>query len=166
MTLLTPFGKTPMKEERVLQAKRFLQAVVFQSRARQAAGVGLSGRRLDEPASPGGCGLGAEAAVQLDLTPEAEGIFKTLWPRPVAPTEIERLQRVMTNWVERQDAVDRKRNHYLRDFRQKHGFDRREYSPELAREFEEGLERVNAEADERLRQAAEELLGDDSFDAS
>jgi hypothetical protein len=65
---------------------------------------------------------------------------------------------VMTAWIERQDALDRKRNHFLKDFRGRHGFDRRLYGPEVLAEFEAGLARINVEEDSERRAAAERLL--------
>ena len=151
-----------MTEERIRRAESFLQEAVYQSRARQAAGVGLSGGRPDgPPGSPtSGCGLGGDSATDLELTERGEELFRELWPRAVGPTELARIQEVMTEWVERQDALDRKRNHFLRDFRQTHGFDRRTYSKELANEMEAGLAAINAEVNERLAAAAKTLLAD------
>jgi hypothetical protein len=151
-----------MTEERIRQAESFLQEAVYQSRARQAAGVGLGGGRPDgPPGSPdSGCGLGADAAVDLELTERGEELLQELWPRATAPTELAHIQEVMSAWVEAQDALDRKRNHYLRDFRQKHGFDRRSYTKEQASEFEAGLAAVNTEVSTRLTAAARTLLGD------
>jgi len=56
-----------------------------------------------------------------------------------------------------QDALDRKRNHYLRDFRGKHGLDRTRYSADVLRSFEEGLARVNAQETERRLEVARGL---------
>jgi len=151
-----------MSDERIRLAESFLQEAVYQSRARQAAGVGLGGGRPDgPPGSPtSGCGLGADAAVDLELTDRGMELFQELWPRAMAPTETTRIQEALTDWVETQDALDRKRNHFLRDFRQTHGFDRRSYTKERAGEFEAGLASINAEVDQRLRDAALKLLGD------
>ena len=147
-----------MTDDRIALAESFLQEAVYQSRARQAAGVGLSGSTLDSAPAPGGCGLGDGASVDLELTPRGEELFRELWPRTVAPTELARIESVLHDWVESQDALDRKRNHFLRDFRQANGFDRRAYSKERAQAFEDGLARVNAEVNLKLRRAAEELL--------
>jgi len=65
---------------------------------------------------------------------------------------------VLAEWVRRQDALDRRRNHFLKDFRHAHGFDRTRYTAEQRAEFESGLERINAEENEKRAQAAEELL--------
>jgi hypothetical protein len=65
---------------------------------------------------------------------------------------------VLRGWVEKQDALDRKRNHFLKAFRGQHGFDRTRYTSEQSAEFEAGLARVNDEED-RLRRAAALELG-------
>lgn len=146
-----------MTDDRQRLAANLLQEAVYQSRARQANQVAFSHEGLDRP--PGaGCGLGEETAVDLDLTSRGEELLNTLWPGQLAPSRLARIKNVLHDWVERQDALDRKRNHFLRDFRQANGFDRRAYSAEQARAFEEGLENINAEAEERLRQSAEALL--------
>ena len=152
-----------MSEDRIRLGQSLLQEAVYQSRARQAASVGLSGGQLDRPSTGtgAGCGLGQETAIDLELTERGEEVFREIWPRQLAPTEVTRIQNGMRDWVERQDALDRKRNHFLRDFRQSHGFDRRTYSDEDAHAFEAGLDRINNEVDERLRQAAVELLAEE-----
>lgn len=141
-----------------LLAERFLKEAVFQSRARQAAGVALSGVKPSVGSGASNCGLGESTAVDLDLSPEAEEIFAELWPRELAPTEVDHIRLVMSEWIEHQDKLDRKRNHFLRDFRQKHGFDRRAYDKRQSEEFEQGLAKVNFEESQRLRQAAQDLL--------
>jgi len=147
-----------MKKQALQSAENLLQEAVYQARARQAAGVGLGGRNLGEPAPPGGCGMGEGPEEELELSHRGAEILRKLWPRPLAPVAAGRIRDVLQEWVERQDALDRKRNHYLRDFRQAHGFDRRAYGAEVARDFEAGLERINEEAAERLLRAAHELL--------
>ena len=64
----------------------------------------------------------------------------------------------MRGWITLQDSLDRKRNHYLRDFRQEHGFDRQAYVTEELAKYEGRIERINREVDDGLRNAAEELL--------
>jgi hypothetical protein len=64
----------------------------------------------------------------------------------------------MSAWVERQDAIDRKRNHFLKAFRSRHGFDRARYAPEVLGEWEAGLAGINAEEDLERRAMAERLL--------
>jgi hypothetical protein len=62
-------------------------------------------------------------------------------------------------WVERQDVLDRERNHFMKAFRQRHGFDRTKYTAELLAQFEQGLERVNAQVAAERRAVAAKLLG-------
>jgi hypothetical protein len=156
--------------ERLALAEAFLQEAVYQSRAKQAAGsalAGLSGTiSADSKASSPGtgsdtrrCGLGLRAEIVLDLSARAIEIGRQLWPSGLPETELDRIQAVLRDWIELQDALDRKRNHFLKAFRQAHGFDRHAYPPELRAEFEAGLERVNAEVTERRRASAAALLG-------
>lgn len=130
-------------------AEEFLREAVYRSRAAQAAGVVLR-----SSGGGSGCGLGERAGVVLDLSPRGDELFAQLWPRG---TELETLRDALKRWVERQDALDRKRNHFLKDFRQQHGFDRTRYTPEQLRAFEDGLAQVNGEEDRLRRAAALEL---------
>ena len=102
--------------------------------------------------------MGPDPEEDLELSERGTSILRELWPRPLSPAAAGRIRDVLQEWVERQDALDRKRNHYLRDFRQAHGFDRRTYPQDIAQEFEAGLERINEEAAQRLLRAARELL--------
>jgi hypothetical protein len=143
-------------------AEAFLQEAVFRSRAKQAAGAALAVAPVTPPA-PGAadarrCGLGLRAEVELELTPRAAELAADLWPAGLDAAALERVRAMLHEWVELQDALDRKRNHFLKAFRQAHGFDRNAYPPELRAEFEAGLERVNAEVSERRRAAAAALL--------
>lgn len=138
-------------EERTRAAAALLQEAVYRSRETQAAAGGL--------AMPGGnCGLGHKAAVNLELSPRGEELFRILWPMQPDDQAMLRIQTVLAEWVRRQDALDRKRNHFLKDFRHAHGFDRTRYTAEQRAEFESGLERVNAEENEERAHAAQELL--------
>jgi hypothetical protein len=147
-----------LEAERIQRAEAFLREAVFCSRARQAAIVGLAPPRVEAASTPGTCGLGARAAIELDLSARGTELFEALWPRGAVPHDLEHVQECMRLWVTRQDALDRKRNHFLRDFRRVHGFDRTAYDPATLESFEQGLERVNAEENASLHQAAEELL--------
>lgn len=147
-----------MNDQHLHVAETLLQDAVYQARARQAARVGLSGRRLDQQAPDVGCGAGDLPEEALELSPQGAEILRKVWPNPLGPVAVDRVSEVLQNWIELQDALDRKRNHFLRDFRQANGFDRRDYSSEVASSFEAGLERINAEANERLQQSARELL--------
>ena len=149
-----------MTDPRLEQAERLLTEAVYRSRARQAVDASLAGDlRLDRPVEPGGCGLGAEAAVVLDLSEEGRAAFERLWPAGAVGDELERIRGVLAGWIELQDRLDRKRNHFLRDFRQANGFDRTRYSAEQVRSFEDGLARIAGEEDAARREAARELLG-------
>ncbi len=148
-----------MSDERIRLAEDFLKEAVYRSRGQQAVHVGLAGGKLDQPSGPANCGLGEKAAVDLDLSPKGEEICQRLWPKGLGPTESARIQEIMRGWITLQDALDRKRNHYLRDFRQEHGFDRQAYAPEELAKYEGGIERINREVADGLRMAAEEVLG-------
>jgi hypothetical protein len=137
-------------QERLRLAESFLQEAVFESRAKQAAGTALFGGGAS-------CGLGARAEVVLALSPRAAEFARALWPRELSSAELDRVRDVAREWVESQDALDRKRNHFLKDFRQRHGFDRSAYAAEQHAEFDSGLERINAEVTSRRRAAAERL---------
>ncbi|HED64122.1 MAG TPA: hypothetical protein ENJ09_01075 [Planctomycetes bacterium] len=146
-----------MSEDRIRLAEDLLKEAVYQSRARQAAGaaIGTAGE-----SGSSGCGLGESPEASLALSERGKEILHKLWPRETAPTEAARIRSVLDRWISRQDSFDRKRNHFLRDFRRENGFDRRQYSPAQARAFEKGLDRINAEMCDRLRESALKLLGD------
>lgn len=144
--------------ERLALGEAFLQEAVYRSRARQAAGTSVLGVDLNAPAGPGTCGLGEKAAVELDLSERGEELFGQLWTDAPDPDALARIRDVVAAWVRRSDALDRKRNHFLRDFRQANGFDRTAYTPEQLATFEAGLEAVNAEVRVGLSEAARSLL--------
>ena len=97
-----------------------------------------------------------KTSVVLDLTPRAEELFGTLFAD--CAVDLEHVHACMKAWVARQDALDRKRNHFLKDFRGVHGMDRRAYSPSEREEYETGLERVNAQVSVEREAAAAKLL--------
>jgi hypothetical protein len=135
-------------------AERFLQEAVFRSRERQAVGAEL--RRGAQP-NAGNCGLGEKAAIELDLSARGRELAAQLWPAGLAEAQLSALRMAVADWIVEQDALDRKRNHFLRDFRGQHGADRTKYGDELARAFETGLEQVNAQETERRREVARQL---------
>ena len=147
-------------------AQAFLQEAVYRSRARQAAGTALAAlaepRQSVDPApearDAGNCGLGVKAAVELDLSDRGAELLAELWPDGLAPEALPRVREVMRAWIQRQDALDRKRNHFLRDFRGSHGADRSAYAPETLTAYEQGLDAVNAEVSAGLEAAAQALL--------
>jgi len=145
--------------ERLRLAEELLQEVVFASRAKQAAGLSLRLAREKDGSSLTNCGLGREAAIELGLTERGQELFETLWPAAATESEALRIRDVVERWVERADQLDRDRNHFLKAFRTKHGFDRRAYSSELAAHFERGLADVNARFEDERRAAALELVG-------
>lgn len=145
-------------DERLATAEAFLAEAVYASRVRQAAGVSLLRASERDGSAPTNCGLGRDAAVELALSPRAAELANALWPTPLAPQALRAVQDVVARWVERQDQLDRDRNHFLKAFRRKHGFDRNAYAPELLAEFEAGLAEVNARIDAERRGAAQTLL--------
>ena len=145
-------GEAPLRA-----AEAFLQEAVYRSRGAQA---GASLLAPEERLPDGGqCGLGARAAVVLDLSPKAQQLFEELWPEGLAGNQLLLVQECMSAWVEQQDLLDRKRNHFLKAFRGQHGFDRATYDEQQAVAYQEGLDRVNGEVAARRRDAAAELLG-------
>jgi hypothetical protein len=147
-----------MDEKRIEGAEEFLREAVYRSRASQAVSTLLAkGGASDR----GNCGLGEKAAVALDLSPRGRELFEQLFDSrgAVAADELARVQACMRHWIEAQDALDRKRNHFLKAFRHEHGFDRTRYSPAEVAELDSGLARVNEEEDRERRSAAQALLG-------
>lgn len=136
-------------DPRVALAESFLQEAVYRSRGDQAGATLLS-------AGSASCGLGEKPSVSLDLTPRAEELFTELFGS--SPVDVESLRAVMEAWVKRQDALDRKRNHFLKDFRAEHGANRRAYDEEVLGRYEAGLDAVNGEVSEARRAAAQDLL--------
>ncbi len=136
-------------------ARDLLREAVFQSRAKQAASSSLA--RSDPDAKSGNCGLGAHAAIEAQLSAKGRELAAQLWPTALTPDFALRAESTIFAWIERQDALDRKRNHFLRDFRTANGFDRAKYSADQLAAFESGLARVNEEEDRLRAVAAEEL---------
>lgn len=150
-------------------AEELLQEAVYRSRSSGAESTPAApfvppAGSLDAPAArtatagAGPCGLGAKAAIDLDFTPRAETLFRELFPAALTPAELEALRETIAAWVKRQDAIDRRRNHFLKDFRGVHGLDRRVYARDTLAAFEAGLERINEDALAQRRSAAESLL--------
>jgi hypothetical protein len=144
-----------MDAERLRLAEEFLREAVFGSREKQAASS-LERTFRNETSS---CGLGERAAIALDLSPRARELFERLFGRSQGtPGAADAVRATMTAWIERQDAIDRKRNHFLKAFRGKHGFDRESYGPDVLGEWEAGLSAINAEEDAERRAMAGRLL--------
>ena len=120
----------PTDGSRIALAESFLQEAVYRSRGDQAGATLLA-------AGSASCGLGEKPSVVLDLSPRAEEIFQQLFGNQ--DVALEDLKACMASWVKRQDALDRKRNHFMKDFRQTHGFDRTTYTSEQLASFELSL---------------------------
>jgi hypothetical protein len=137
-------------------AEDFLREAVYRSRAAQAA-AGAFPTSSPPPAS-GRCGLGERAVVVLDLSDKGRELFEGIWTEEPTEGEFERLRDCLREWIVDQDALDRRRNHFLKAFRARHGFDRTRYSTEQLAEYEAGLTRINSEEDEARRAAARAML--------
>lgn len=154
------------RTKRLDLARDFLREAVYRSRARQAASgvlaqppVSPHGPDAERSAALGNCGLGEKAAVVLDLDRRGQELFARLFGGDGLPgPALARVHAAMTDWIRRQDALDRKRNHFLKAFRNEHGFDRRTYGPELLAEYDAGLAAVNEQCDRELDEAALALL--------
>ncbi|MEE8468763.1 MAG: hypothetical protein V3T22_09920 [Planctomycetota bacterium] len=148
-------------DERLRQAEAFLQEAVYRSRDAQA-GAALLDAQASVPSNGDAvpCGLGRQAVVVLDLSPRAQELYGSLWPSDLPHTDVESVRDVMAAWVRRQDALDRKRNHFLKDFRGTHGFDRAQYTDEQGAAYRRGLDAVNAEVNDARAKAARDLLQD------
>ena len=137
-------------------AESFLQEAVFRSRERQTATVEL--RRGAAPGA-GNCGLGDKAERALELSPRGKDLFARLWPAGLDDARLAHIGELVTEWIDEQDKLDRKRNHFIKAFRLEHGFDRTKYSGELSRAFEAGVGAINAEETGKKRAAAQRLIG-------
>jgi len=134
-------------------ARSFLMEAVYRSRNSQGLGSVFAGKT--------NCGLGEGPVANLDLTERAQALFDELWTEPLTQAQLDEIRAKTRAWIERSDALDRDRNHFLRDFRQANGFDRTVYTEEQTTAYESGLERVNSGADEALGEAATSLLRGD-----
>jgi len=139
-------------------AVEFLREAVYRSRASQAFTTAV--RQAQQPGA-GNCGLGERAAVVLDLSERGRALFERLFGSGANDeARLARVQGVLRDWIGRQDALDRKRNHFLKAFRQQHGFDRTRYTADELRDYDAGLAAINADEDRARAQAAELLLAD------
>ena len=131
-------------------ARSFLMEAVYRSRNSQGLGSVFAGKT--------NCGLGEGPVTNLDLTERAQALFDELWTEPLTQAQLDEIRAKTRAWIERSDALDRDRNHFLRDFRQANGFDRTVYTEEQTTAYESGLEKVNSGADEARGEAAKSLL--------
>jgi hypothetical protein len=136
-------------------AEALLAEAVYASRAAQAATSALGG-----PAGARQCGLGHGPVPleELELSARARELALELWPNPRSEPQAADVRALFDAWIREQDALDRARNHFLRDFRSRHGRGRAEYAPEVAEAFDAGLELINAKARGRLAACAERLV--------
>jgi hypothetical protein len=132
---------------------------VFQSRARQAVRGSLAQPFTEGAAGPTNCGLGRDAAVELGLSDRAAVLFRELWPEGCDGEALRRIDAVVAEWCRRQDQLDRDRNHFLKAFRQEHGFDRTRYTAEETAAYGAGLERINTQVEVERADHARRLLG-------
>ena len=128
----------------------FLVEAVYRSRNSQGLDSVFAGKS--------NCGLGEGPVANLDLSEKAQALFDELWPELSDESLLNAIRATTRAWIERCDALDRDRNHFLKAFRQANGFDRTAYSTEQLAEFESGLEDVNSSADAALAEAAEALV--------
>jgi hypothetical protein len=143
-----------LEPDRIALAEAFLRETVYRSRERQAAVAAIRASAVANP----NCGLGERAVVVLDLSERARELLARIHPGPMEEAALVAVQDLMSDWTERQDALDRKRNHFLKEFRGQHGFDRGSYSPDARTGFEAGLARINAEENSERRAAAQRLV--------
>jgi len=148
-------------------ARKFLQEAVFASRELQhrgqsgigAGGIGAGGIDAGAPADTSGCGLGPKAAVPESFSgKQTELLGQMVQALGVTDPPMDQVEAVTAQWIKVQDGLDRKRNHFLKDFRNLHGFDRKAYAPDVEAEFKAGLEEINRDNNDRLHRQAEALV--------
>ena len=139
-----------MSADRHDLARTFLLEAVYHSRNSQGLSSVFAGKS--------NCGLGEGPVTGLDLSDKAQAAFTKLWPGDMEEAHLDAIRATTRAWVERSDALDRDRNHFLKAFRQANGFDRTAYTTEQLAEYEAGLEDVNSTVDAALSEAAEALL--------
>jgi hypothetical protein len=128
------------------KAREFLEASVYASREAQPPA---------EDEAP--CGLGEGPALPVQFNARQRELLSFL----AAAADDARLSVVADvshRWIRLQDGLDRKRNHFLKAFRNEHGFARSAYSPEVLEQYQAGLDAINQENDERLDDAARQVL--------
>ncbi len=128
-----------MENEAQAAAGRLLREAVSRSRGKQT-----------EVASPAGA--------DLEQPGEGRGPFRHLSPGTPSGATMEGLSQLLATWVKRQDGLDRKRKHFPRDFRDQHGYDRRDYNEEQRADYGNGLDAVHAEENEGRQSAQLEVL--------
>lgn len=148
-----PQGMTTDTRERVADlARRFLQETVFASRQATHA---------YSPDGAQGCGLGARPAIPPDFNARQGELLTGMLEAAAKSSEavsFDDVRACCADWIKVQDGLDRKRNHFLKDFRQANGFDRKAYSAEVEAAFKAGLDDVNQDNRRRLDAHAEQLV--------
>jgi len=86
-------------------------------------------------------------------------LFRKLFADGLDERGAESFRAAMSGWIEKQDAFDRKRNHFLKAFRGRHGFDRTVYPPEVVAEYDAGLAGIASDEDAERIRAAEAIAG-------
>jgi hypothetical protein len=129
-------------------AQKFLQEAVFASRE-QSHKVPVG--------DAAGCGLGQRPAIPDSFSQKQAELLERMMEVGKAP-DFAALQDVAEGWIKLQDGLDRKRNHFLKDFRNQHGFNRREYPPDVDAEFAAGVAAVNEENRARLEAHADQVV--------
>ena len=142
--------------DRIALGEEFLREAVYRARERQSAVAAIRAPVTSNP----NCGLGERAVAVLDLSPRASELLGRIHPGELDEADARAVHEAMAEWTEAQDALDRKRNHFLKDFRGRNGFDRTGYSPAVLADFEAGLARINAEEDAERRAVATRLVED------
>jgi len=137
-----------MNEDRILLAEALLREAVFASRRGSALPGG----------PPSSCGLGERHPTEPQFGDRGRELFARLFGKSPRDPASEAVHAIVQEWVARQDAFDRKRNHFLKDYRGRHGFDRSSYSPEALAGYDAGLARINEEEDAARRSAAERVV--------
>jgi len=131
-------------------AKDFLKAALY--RARESL------HRNDSLNSKSGfCGLGDTAPMPQDLPEEHVALLKYFSSERLTQRR-GLIPPLLQRWISDFDPIDRANNHFLKRFRQKHGFDRRRYDDRVEQAFTEGLRKIHAEQEEVLNRHAAELV--------
>lgn len=141
--------------ELVAVAAAFLQESVYASRAASHA---FSPRALD---GASGCGLGLRPAIPEDFSPrQAELLERMTALLGVEPSAMPygELRKRAAEYIKIQDGLDRQRNHFIKDFRTEHGFERAAWAEPVAAQFKTGIDAINAENRARLDALARALV--------
>lgn len=145
---------TEAKNRIEVLATSFLQESVFASRE---ASHTFSPRAVE---GASGCGLGLRPTIPEDFNDRQASLLEQMIEAAGLPPEQVRYDAIrdcVTGWIKMQDGIDRQRNHFLKDFRGVHGFDRKAYAPQIETAFQEGLRAINDDNRARLQAQASAL---------